>query len=266
MNLQDYALIEKATLRDIGNGIREKEGTTAGIPPKEMGGRVRAIQSGVNYLDYVQNCAFASLNLFGASKVELTLPKAISFNNMFKPTYETSDEHAAAANTTVEELIVHCPNPITGIQQIFSLHNAATDHTLKKITFDVDFSKITHIGYAFKNLYALEIIDGNPIYLGSLTGNAPEFLNGCPKLKTIRFAGLLQQNLNIGKSCTELSKESLNSLISCLSDTVTGKTITLPLGAVNSAFETSTGAADGSSSTEWTAIVDSHSNWTISLI
>ena len=50
MNLQDYALIKKATLTDIGDGIREQEGSTAGIPPDEMKPRILALGgSGVEY-------------------------------------------------------------------------------------------------------------------------------------------------------------------------------------------------------------------------
>ena len=50
-----------------------------------------------------------------------------------------------------------------------------------------------------------------------------------------------------------------------LSDTASGKTLTLSLTAVNNAFETSAGAKDGSTSAEWTALVDAKTNWTITL-
>lgn len=46
MELKDYALIRKATLTDIGDGIREQEGSTEDIPPDEMGDRVRALVRG----------------------------------------------------------------------------------------------------------------------------------------------------------------------------------------------------------------------------
>ena len=65
--------------------------------------------------------------------------------------------------------------------------------------------------------------------------------------------------------CTQ-SKESLASVINALSDTTTGLTVTLRLAAVNSAFETSAGAADGSTSDEWLALAATKSNWTINLI
>ena len=50
MNLKDYALIKKTTLTDIGDGIREQEGSTEGIPPEEMKARILALGgSGIEY-------------------------------------------------------------------------------------------------------------------------------------------------------------------------------------------------------------------------
>ena len=62
-----------------------------------------------------------------------------------------------------------------------------------------------------------------------------------------------------------LSRESIESIISAISETVTGKTLTLNKSAVNKAFETGTGLKDGANSTEWQALVATKPNWTISL-
>lgn len=64
---------------------------------------------------------------------------------------------------------------------------------------------------------------------------------------------------------TLLSKNSIISVINGLSPNATSNSITLSQTAVNSAFETSTGAADGSTSDEWLALRATKSNWTISL-
>ena len=259
--------INEATLTGIGDAIRSKEGSTELIPPMEMPARIEALGGGVNYLDYCQSAQFASLNLFGSKKVEIYLPKGRTLNNMFTPAYETWNEYAAAANTTVEELIIHCPNKITGIQQIFNLHNAMNDYKLKKLTFDVDFSEATNLNYAFKNLRALEVIDGAPIYLGAATSQLNAFWMGGENLREIRFAGKYAAgNWYFGDYPKQLSKDSIQNIMSCLSDDATGKTLTIPVAAVNSAFETSDGAADGSTSAEWLALVEAHSNWTISLV
>lgn len=61
------------------------------------------------------------------------------------------------------------------------------------------------------------------------------------------------------------SKASILSIFDCLADDVSDKAMLLSLDAVNTAFETSEGAADGSTSAEWTALVESKPNWTISL-
>lgn len=62
-----------------------------------------------------------------------------------------------------------------------------------------------------------------------------------------------------------LNRESLESVIGALSGTAYGKSITVSKMAVNNAFETSTGAADGSTSPEWFALVETKPNWTIVL-
>lgn len=54
-------------------------------------------------------------------------------------------------------------------------------------------------------------------------------------------------------------------VITALSSTATGKTLTLKKTAVENAFETSEGAADGSTSDEWTTLLGTKTNWTISL-
>lgn len=84
------------------------------------------------------------------------------------------------------------------------------------------------------------------------------------KLKYIRFQGIIGDGIDIHWS-TALSKESILSLINVLSTTITGKTVTLSLTAVNTAFEISPGAADGSTSEEWAALIATKPNWTISL-
>ena len=87
----------------------------------------------------------------------------------------------------------------------------------------------------------------------------------CYALKNVTFEGLIGQNISMSYS-SKLSKASMQSLINALATTSTGKTVTLSLTAVNTAFETSTGAKDGSESAEWLALRETKSNWTISTI
>lgn len=89
--------------------------------------------------------------------------------------------------------------------------------------------------------------------------------NNLGLLSKFMVEGVIGQNgLNLRWS--PLDKPSLTSIINALSTTTTGLTVTLRLDAVNTAFETSPGAADGSTSDEWLALAATKPNWTISLI
>lgn len=84
-------------------------------------------------------------------------------------------------------------------------------------------------------------------------------------LEYVGFEGVLATSgLNLSYS-TKLNKESHIKLINTLSSTTSGLSVTLSKTAVNKAFETSSGANDGSTSIEWLNLIATKSNWTISL-
>lgn len=87
--------------------------------------------------------------------------------------------------------------------------------------------------------------------------------NSTNKLKNITFDGAIGNTIDIHWS--PLTRQSIESLLSHLSNGSTEKTATISLTAVNNAFETSEGAADGSTSEEWAALIATKPNWTISL-
>ena len=89
------------------------------------------------------------------------------------------------------------------------------------------------------------------------------FVN-CEALENIVFEGVIGQDIAFAQS-TKLTLESAISIVSHLSDTASSKTLTLSKTAVNNAFETSSGLADGSTSEEWLNLVATKPNWTISL-
>jgi hypothetical protein len=89
------------------------------------------------------------------------------------------------------------------------------------------------------------------------------FLN--TNLTEIRFEGIIGQDINFQWS-TNLSLDSLMSIIEHISSTASGKTATFSKIAVNNAFETSEGLADGSTSEEWLNLIATKNNWTISLV
>ena len=91
------------------------------------------------------------------------------------------------------------------------------------------------------------------------------FTSNHNSLKEIRFEGVIGTSFNMS-TCPALSKETIESIISHLSTTTSGLTLTLKKTNVNNAFETSSGANNGSTSAEWTALIATRSNWTISLV
>ena len=73
-------------------------------------------------------------------------------------------------------------------------------------------------------------------------------------------------NVSISFEWLALNKANTTSVINALSTTATGQTLTLKLSAVNTAFETSAGAGDGSTSAEFAALVATKTNWTITMV
>lgn len=63
-----------------------------------------------------------------------------------------------------------------------------------------------------------------------------------------------------------LSKASIINVLSILSADVTGQTATFKKSAVDAAFETSEGAADGSESDEWAELMAQCPTWTIATV
>lgn len=85
----------------------------------------------------------------------------------------------------------------------------------------------------------------------------------CSNLKHCVFDGTIGTTGLDMSPCTSLDKESLTSIVNCLSAGTSGLAVTVSKAAVNKAFETSSGANNGSTSAEWTALKATKSNWTI---
>lgn len=253
--------IEESTLTSIADAIRSKEGSTELIPPLEMPARIEALSGGGLALEEnARIIQLASLNSLGKSDATLNLYKAKSLQRLVDVGTSTADD----VNTTVVHLTINCPNKVNSISNCL---NGYLDKTLKRITFNVDTSDATNVSYAFSSNYVLEIIDGTPLDFSSVTsgGNMSSPFHLCHELREIRVKGTINVSIPFMYS-KKLSKASIDNIMSCLSSNATGQTLTLSLEAVNNAYETSEGAADGSTSAEWLALVAAHSNWTISLV
>ena len=115
--------------------------------------------------------------------------------------------------------------------------------------------------YAFYYTLKLKTIDALIVNENCVWSNT---FHSASSLANITIEGIIGQDINFQWS--PLSAASLNSIITHLSDTAENKTVTLNLSAVNTAFETSLGAADGSTSSEWLALTATKPNWTFSLV
>ena len=77
----------------------------------------------------------------------------------------------------------------------------------------------------------------------------------CTALRDVRFEGSIGSDISF-KDSPLLLGASIENIIGCLSDTASGKTLTLSQTAVNNAF----------SETEWDALEATKTNWTITLV
>lgn len=132
----------------------------------------------------------------------------------------------------------------------------------------INLSNITNLAYSFYGAYnqkhGLQTID--KIISSETTPFLSHTFGYTKWLENVIFEGVIGQNgLDLHWS-TKLSKASITSIINTLSTTTSGLSITLSVTAVNNAFETSTGSANGSSSQEWLDLIATKSNWTISLV
>ncbi len=169
--------------------------------------------------------------------------------------------------------------------------NASYMFTNTRITdtkIDVDFSNATNMNYCFLGAYYVKHI--GTVDTRKAKNSITQLFAYCRALKTIDKLILLDdgsqtfssfflennalQNIviegvignSISFQYSPLSKESITSVVNSLSSTASGKTATFKLSAVNTAFETAPGVADGSTSEEFAALAATKTNWTITMV
>ena len=129
----------------------------------------------------------------------------------------------------------------------------------------IDITALTTIPYhafAYSNIEKIdEMVIGDNLSLEI----GDYILRNARKLVDITINGTFIVSINIGES-TLLSKSSIISIINSLSANASNLNAIFSLQAVNKAFETLSGATDGSISEEWLTLVNTKPNWTISLV
>lgn len=164
--------------------------------------------------------------------------------------------------TNLKQILLDCGVTIDTSQVINALEMFGNSEYLTHLP-RLDFGACTIFTTTFTECKSLVSIDG--LKVNDKTRFSSSF-NNCDALEEIRFEGIIGQNgLNLQWS-TKLSKNSITSIINALSTTTSGLSITLSKVAVNKAFETSTGLADGSTSTDWNNLIGTKTNWTINLV
>ena len=128
----------------------------------------------------------------------------------------------------------------------YTFYNCKALEEIEDIGMQADYCHYN----SFRNCDALHTIakircDENTIFTEAFTSSN--------RLENITFEGTIGQNLYIASP--KLSEKSISNIVSCLSDTASGKTLTLSQTARNNAF----------TDTEWAALIATKLNWTISL-
>ena len=162
------------------------------------------------------------------------------------------------------EFTLNCAQKITQANNVLYFPTTMPDTTLRKLNLNADFSSCANFSNFMQAFTALEEIGGTPIDLTAAT-NVRYFFTDMTALREIRFQGTISISLDLSEAPV-LSAASIENVISCLSSSSSGLTLTLSAAAVNAAFETAEGSNDGSQSASWAALIATKSNWTISLV
>lgn len=123
------------------------------------------------------------------------------------------------------------------------------------INYDLNLTKMTNANLVFDSCTKLVkiqkiITNENVTYT--------QWFGWCIALETIAFDGIIGKSIDFQYS-TKLTKASILNILNALSPTITGQTLTLSKTAVTNAFGSTT-------ATEWTNLVATKTNWTISLV
>lgn len=162
---------------------------------------------------------------------------------------------------------------IRNLKEILTQQNVVLDVSKSTIASNCFYgSQITHLPILhfdkasnLSSLFAYSIIKS----IDELSFREDAYIsflfNKCNSLEHCIFAcNIVKTGLDM-KDCVLLDKESIVSAINCLSTETSGQSVTLSLQSVDKAFETSENANNGSTSSEWLNLINTKSNWTITL-
>lgn len=224
--------ISKYILRGIADFIRGRKNTTAEIKPVDMVAELESIptfEQGIEQGKQAERKMFWSIQQAGGTKKHYSY--AYAFDGWNDENYDP--------------IFPIVSRTASGINSIFFWNEAITDTKVP-----ITATGACNQAFANSNIkYIRKLIWGN------ITNNSNMFLN-CTKLEELNCEGIIDiTGINLQWS-TKLSRESITSVINCLSTTTSGLSVTLSKTAVENAFTTE----------EWTALEATKPNWTISLV
>lgn len=191
----------------------------------------------------------------------------------FKPKYNITPTNANACFWTAFE---NEPEPVdlvelleeAGVELDLSLSTdnsqIFTGANIKRVGVINATAHANSTKFLFREARKLETVEA--LILREDGTNAPNyiFLNATALVNINRIEGVF----GVSFECKEsqlLSKQTFINIINALSSNTSGLSFSAKRNAVNNAFETAEGLADGSTSAEWLALVATKPNWTISL-
>lgn len=185
-------------------------------------------------------------------------------DSIFKPKYDMQPTNATNMFyiSSITDLKAICKKQ--GITIDFSRATAADTlfYTSKVTNIGVvDLSNVTTANQVFYQCSNLENVD---LVISNAKINWQNGFLNCSKLKNVVFEGIIGKTITI-QHAVSLNKDSITSIINCLSDTTSSIAATFSKAAVNKAFETAENLADGTASEEWLNLISTKPNWTISL-
>lgn len=228
--MSKYAVMPLSDYADACNSIREKTGTSDAIKSSELTKQINNVYEagkaegggGVNPLDYAVGMpSFTNVDFANCPDFVVKVPNfaGSSINSMF----------ASTKNLQSVTLICDIRNKSMTASQGF--YNSNQLETIDLSNFNTTINTPTSM---FGSCSALERIIGTLDF--SNVGSFTNTFGRCSKLKEVRVSpNCIKATFDISAT-TVLSNDSITSIIDGLSDTASGKTLSLSKTAVTDAF------------------------------
>ena len=256
-------IYEEINIAAIAERIRANTGGTATYNTEEMAGGVDEVYT-AGIAEGKQAAHDAFWDAYQVNGKRTNYSQGFSglgwTNETFKPKYDIkpSDGYMMFKDCRISgdlvELLENCGVSLDFSAAVSPIYCFQSANLITRLGV-INLSKVTEYAQGtnmFNGCSALTTID--LIVLPEVGLSMASTFSGCKALTTLTIEGTIKHNTNV-QSCP-LTRASIESIISHLSDTTSGLTVTFKKTAKEAAF-----TAD-----EWAALIATKSNWTISLV